>query len=151
MSTAIISSKTCFKCKKCLPLTEFYKHSAMGDGLLGKCKECTKNDVSANRLKNIDRIRQYDRDRARNPERAKAAAEISANWRKEDKRRTKAHSAVAKALRAGFLSKLPCCVCGSDKSMAHHESYDAPLIVAWYCQSHHKARHKEMVLQDITP
>lgn len=39
--------KTCFKCFKSLPFTEFYKHPAMGDGYLGKCKDCTKADTKA--------------------------------------------------------------------------------------------------------
>ena len=143
--------KTCFKCGVCQPRSNFYKHSEMGDGLLGKCKDCAKKDVAENRLKNIEKIRQYDRDRAKNPDRAKAAAEISARWRKEDSRRMASHNAVTRAVRSGKLEKQNCCICGSEKSIAHHESYDRPLDVVWYCQIHHKARHKEMVLQEIYP
>ena len=144
-------SKTCFKCDKNLPATEFYGHPAMGDGHLGKCKECTKADVIANRLKRVDYYRKYDLERAKNPERAKAAAAISKRWRQSDKRITKCHNAVVRAIRKGTLERLPCCVCGRVDTMAHHESYDRPLDVVFYCQPHHKERHKEMVLKGIEP
>ena len=40
--------KICFKCGRELPLSMFYRHSKMSDGHMGKCKDCTKADVSAN-------------------------------------------------------------------------------------------------------
>ena len=145
------SSKVCFKCGELKPLDEFYKHFAMGDGHLGKCKSCTKTDVCSNRLKNIDRIRAYDRERAKNPERAKAAAEVSAAWRKRDKRITAAHNAVTRAIRKGNLVRLPCERCGAEKAFAHHEDYNKKLDVTWLCQPCHKQRHKEMVLSGVDP
>lgn len=42
--------KRCYKCGRLLPITDFYRHPSMADGHLGKCKECTKQDVRARYL-----------------------------------------------------------------------------------------------------
>ena len=137
--------KECFKCHVVKPFTEFYKHSQMADGHLNKCKECTKNDVSSNRNQNLEKYRAYDRKRAKEPERIKAASEITKAWREEDSRRVRAHNAVARAIRNGDLVRVPCIRCGEKKSVAHHEDYDKPLEVMWLCQPCHKQRHKELL------
>jgi hypothetical protein len=136
--------KVCFKCSETKQLSEFYKHSRMADGHLNKCKDCTKNDVMEHRIKNIKKIRQYDRDRGKRPERIKANIEINRMWRAEDKRRQKAHNAVFAAVKNGKLIRQLCCRCGALKTVAHHEDYDKPLNVMWLCQPCHKQRHKEI-------
>lgn len=136
--------KECFKCKTVKPLEEFYKHSQMADGHVNKCKECNKNDVTVNRNKNIEKFRAYDRERGKNPERIKANVETTRAWREEDSRRVRAHNAVSRAIRGGYLDRLPCERCGEQKSVAHHEDYDKPLEIMWLCQPCHKQRHKEL-------
>lgn len=136
--------KTCFKCNVQKPLTDFYKHPAMADGHVNKCKECNKKDVLEHRLKNIKRIREYDKERSKHPERAKLHLEVNQAWRNQDKRRSKCHNAVAKAIKSGELVRSPCSKCGDVKSLAHHEDYDKPLEVIWFCQPCHKQRHKEI-------
>jgi hypothetical protein len=138
--------KTCFKCNVQKPLTEFYKHPAMADGHVNKCKECNKDDVTKHRLKNIDRIREYDRKRGKNLNRISLSTEITKAWRAEDKRRAKCHYEVTKAIKNGELFKKPCVKCNDAKSLAHHEDYDKPLDVVWLCQSCHKKRHIEIKL-----
>ena len=141
----MIRSKKCFKCKAVKQLEDFYKHPQMPDGHVNKCKECNKKDVTANREKNIERIREYDRERGKNKERMLANVETTRAWRAEDKRRTVAHNAVARAIRSGALERIPCIRCGEAKSLAHHEDYDKPLGVIWLCQPCHKQRHKELL------
>lgn len=52
-----MTRKVCFKCRVEKAIDDFYKHPKMADGHLGKCKECTKLDVS-NRPKALTRA--YD-------------------------------------------------------------------------------------------
>lgn len=136
------SSKTCFKCNRTLPRTEFYKHSMMGDGLLGKCKECTKTDSRLNRRNHIEYYRSYDRKRASSPNRKNLSRLNTKRVRKEIKGYQAAHNAVARAIRSGRIVKSPCQMCGSRQNIhAHHDDYFLPLNVMWLCSEHHQARH----------
>jgi len=143
--------KACNKCQKVKESDEFYPAKTTRDGLLGECKECTRARVTKRRNENIEAVREYDKERSKNKHRIALAKEVNARWRKEDSRRVAAHNAVARAIRAGELTKQPCARCGSEKSLAHHEDYNKKLEVIWLCQPHHKKRHKEMVLAGIEP
>ena len=52
-SSEVCASKACFKCLEVKPLTAYYKHPQMGDGRLGKCKDCTKDDVKKDHYRKI--------------------------------------------------------------------------------------------------
>ena len=136
--------KTCFKCNTTQPLTEFYKHNAMADGFLNKCRSCTKKEATKHRNKNLEKVREYDRERAKHPERRKANVELNRAWRNEDKRRIQCHNAVSRAIKSGELVRSSCIKCGDVNSLAHHEDYDKPLEVIWFCQPCHMQRHKEI-------
>ena len=97
--------KTCFKCNTVQPLTEFYKHNAMAGGFLNKCKSCTKKDATDHRNKNIEKAREYDKKRSKNKSRIALASAITKIWRAEDSRRSKAHSAVARAIKSGEIGR----------------------------------------------
>ena len=149
--------KTCFKCLRTLDVSEFYKHPAMKDGRLGKCKECTKADTIANRIEKIEHYRSYDKLRASAPHRVKArkdyaktdAGEIAhkrakAKWIANNPEKRKAECAVSNAIKSGKVIKEPCFVCGSENVEAHHPDYSSPLSVVWLCVSHHKEIHWNM-------
>jgi hypothetical protein len=114
----------------------------MGDGHLNKCKSCAKKDVSDHRVLNIEKVRAYDRARAKHPARAQASAAVTKAWRAEDKRRQLCHSRVSQAIKTGRLVRKPCQHCGEQKSVAHHDDYDKPFDVTWLCQPCHKEAHK---------
>ena len=130
--------KECFKCKLTKPLSDFYKHSQMKDGHVNKCIDCNGKDVAAHRIKNIDKIRKYDRDRGN-----RQSSDYLKDYRKKFPNKYRATTMVNKAIRAGKRCMEPCEVCGLEPSVGHHDDYLKPLNVRGMCQPHHKQWHEK--------
>lgn len=131
------SEKTCFKCNKTLPLEAFYKHSAMADGHLNKCKECTRLDAKNRRFgPNREKVLEADRKRGN-----RQGYDYQKQYRAANDEKYKAHTIVSYAVRTGKLKKLPCLICGNEKTEAHHPDYSSPLDVVWLCPACHKQTH----------
>lgn len=60
----------------------------------------------------------------------------------ERKIRIKARSDLNHAVRDGKIIRMPCEVCGNEKSEAHHEDHSKPLDVIWLCDKHHHEAHQ---------
>lgn len=136
------SSKECFKCLITKDMSEFYKHPAMGDGHLGKCKECTKMDAGLHRRGNLEKIRAYDVERGKLPHRKAMCIATGKRIRASPDNYLFTHARVAYALKKGTLKRMPCLMCGTTKNIhAHHDDYSKPLDVMWLCVVHHKSRH----------
>jgi len=157
--------KQCFKCGKVKPLSDFYRHPAMADGYLNKCKECAKRDSIEHRMANIEYVREYDRNRPNakdrskenkrrlnelretNPEKYRENERIRLkNYRSKNREKNMAHRAVSYSISTGRI-KNPgiCSICGSScYTEAHHEDYSKPLDIIWLCDKCHKNRHKEI-------
>jgi len=118
------SMKQCFKCGLSKARTEFYQHPQMNDGLLGKCKECTRHDVRKGRG---DHTREYDRRRYR-----------------ERKHEHIARIAVQAAIANGKLVRPEgCWSCGTPcQPEAHHADYYNALGVIFLCKECHMDCHK---------
>lgn len=147
--------KRCFKCGEIKSVDDFYKHPDMGDGHLGKCKECTKSDMRIHRENNLESIRAYDRKRGQLTHRKEAGSARQKNHREEHNRanreysarhkdRKVAHMIVGNMRKRGKLDPKPCEVCGSDdRIQAHHPDYSKPAEVVWLCQAHHMELHRK--------
>lgn len=140
-----MNSKECFKCNKEKPLDMFYKHSAMTDGHLGKCKECTKSDATNHRWNNIDKIRAYDRERGYLSHRIEANTSYMRKYRQKFPLKYKAHIAVSGAVNSSKLVKPSTCEeCNSKGQIeGHHHDYNKPLDVTWLCSSCHSCLHRD--------
>lgn len=150
--------KTCFKCLRSLPLSEFYAHPEMADGHLNKCKTCTKNDT----VMRVDKMskdpawveKEMERQRIKQA-RARAGgtacvlkgeAKHAVQERHKNKypQKYEARKQATSAVKTGRIIRKPCEVCGATNSHGHHDDYSKPLELMWLCPKHHFARHVEL-------
>jgi hypothetical protein len=132
--------KECMKCGESKPFSEFYKHKAMKDGFLNKCKSCARKDAIDNRNSKIDYYREYDRSRPR-----RGSVEATKRYRDENPVKYHAHSLINNLVRTRKIIKPSSCEsCGSSTGVeGHHDDYAKPLEVRWLCSVCHKKWHKE--------
>jgi transposase-like protein len=148
-------------CRNCLlekPLDFFYKHAAMRDGYLNKCIDCVKQRISKHRLLNIDRIKEYDKKRAKLPHRIASQKEYQKTekgriakqkamkaYKQRFPLKKAAHIITSNHIRDGKLFPASACsVCGSTSNIeGHHDDYTKPLDIRWLCISCHKKWHRD--------
>lgn len=155
------------KCTKCLvlkPRSEFYKASGFRDGLQYNCKPCQRKAQISWRERNLERARCTDRRNKREERERDGEEETRRKWNewysknserraayqnaRRDKRKEKAHHALAAALERGEIIKpLECSDCGEEKPLdGHHEDYDKPLEVVWLCRRCHVLAHDGVIV-----
>ena len=133
--------KTCFKCGKTKPITDFYAHKQMKDGHLNKCKECTKRDANNHRNQNLDFYRKYDIERSKTEKRRALSIMVGKKWEAAHRDRKNAQQKLRYAVKTGKVIKHPCFVCGKEKTEGHLPDYSRPLDVVWLCEPHHAQAH----------
>lgn len=140
-------------CKKCASEkaeAEFYHYQP------NECKVCICKRVQANRAKNVEHYRQFDRERSMRLDRVaaralyiqtergkKSHANASKKYGTENAEKKRAQTALNNAIRAGRISPWPVCALPecSKKPQAHHPDYSLPFDVVWLCPMHHKQTH----------
>lgn len=138
-------TKVCFKCQAAKSLEEFYRHPAMADGRLNKCKECTKLDVRENYVKHIEYFREYERRRSHLPDRRVQATTYRQKRRSVNRVKFVASYLTTNAIRDGRLIRQPCESCGATENIqAHHDDYSKPLEVRWLCFVCHRKVHGQL-------
>ena len=60
------------------------------------------------------------------------------------RRKDRARDILIKAVRNGTVTRKPCEVCGTMPVDAHHDNYDEPLDVRWFCRKHHLELEREL-------
>lgn len=159
----MIETKTCFSCKRVLPLTSFWKHTQKKDGRMPSCKICVaKASELSGEPEPCTKCKENPRTRSGNwcqpcinEGARKRRVENPGKWYRaltaEQKKKRRARVALYKMVQIGKIVRRPCEVCGSLKSEGHHHNgyekenrYD----VRWLCKEHHGAldRWKRMKL-----
>lgn len=147
--------KECNKCKKILPIEQFYKRDTSPDGYKNECKVCKSKRARQYRLDHPNLIKQQKALEYKNNKQACDAR--NKKWIKDNplkrkniiKKSNKKHHASVLArrnfnnsLRYKNFKRPPCQICNTPHAEAHHSDYSKPLEVVWLCRSHHAAWHR---------
>jgi len=134
-------TQECIKCNVVKPLNEYYEHSEMANGYLGKCKDCCKVDTKNNYRNHIHEYSKYEKKRAKRRKRKVQVSVSLKKWRERHPEKSKAIYLVTSAIKGGRLVKKPCMDCGAENTQAHHFDYLKPLEVIWLCYPCHLKKH----------
>lgn len=138
--------RKCCDCGIVKPLSDYYKCKRC------RCKLCEAARVRKHRAANVERFRDYDKQRRSKelltPEEWEAHIrkryDYTVKYRETNPKKLRTHQAVARAVGKGTLIPKPCEICGEVENVhAHHDDYAKPLVVRWLCSEHHIAWHLE--------
>lgn len=128
-------------CKKCgeKKRSMFYPYQP------GECKACTRARVIANRAKNVEYYRAFDRARGSSPRRKAQFIAKQRRMRAANPNMQLAHGRLRRAVINGIIAKGQRCEgCGKLPVQAHHDDHSKPLEVMWLCPVCHAGRHAEL-------
>jgi ribosomal protein L37AE/L43A len=122
------------------PCGDFYPSTLRDDRAGGQCRECVRARVKRRRVEDIERVREYDRNRALLPHRVANAVRVTREWRRAHRDRLRAHN---KAARTAIAAPPVCEGCGKPVRLEkHHHDYSRPLAVIWLCKPCHVVADK---------
>lgn len=142
-----MSTHVCIRCKGAFQANEMSSNGQNRNPTY--CKRCQNEGKRILYQANLERNRRYQRnwrlmDRMVNP---KKYVDIDKAKNQRERllhpERVLARSKIQEMTRARskVIIRLPCEVCGSINSQAHHDNYSEPLEVRWLCPLHHAEVH----------
>jgi hypothetical protein len=68
----------------------------------------------------------------------------AAEWNAANPDKRRAHHAVQNEIEQRRMLRMPCQICGAERTDAHHADYSKHLEVRWLCRSCHLREHRSL-------
>ncbi len=132
-------TKVCNQCGERKIINDFYRNHHMADGFLGACKKCVVKYQQSEKGKAIRKKHNQTENRKINQKKYRL------KWATDNSEKVYAQKKVKLAVERGDIQRGICFSCKSTKNVhGHHEDYNFPLEVVWFCQFCHIKIHKIM-------
>lgn len=154
----MIETRVCKQCGETHPITSYHL-TGKGERRRPRCKYCINQRNKDPKYKARAAVRKsqrchewpsynkqdskqyYQKNKEEIAAKSKARHEQNPN-------KTWAHQAVRYEIKMGRMKRMPCEICGAEKTEAHHSDYNKRLDVLWLCRSHHAAWHRLFITED---
>ena len=154
MDELLSTHKLCRTCNIYKRFSEFIKRERNTTGFESQCRECicekqrirylnrSKDELKYNAR--LNKIKLYTAAKRSDPL-SNRTNELSAQseYKINNREKINAQASLNRYIRRGYITRLPCQICGDLKSQGHHEDYSRPLDVIWLCRKHHSEIHRK--------
>lgn len=121
--------KKCPGCQKILSLESFCNNRSRKDGKAHYCKTCHSKNALETKIKYPDKCKVYSR---------------NTYLKRKNSFKVLARRQAYIAKRSGEIPHDNCLICGEPGETMHHDDYNRPLDITWYCWPCHRQIHRAM-------
>jgi len=141
-----------FLCKWCgetKPADQFLLRDKLRSPSQSNVRCCKPCNAQRNRDRYQDpvvRAKQQIANRDWKAHNAQRSNELHALWTARNPANLQARTRIAYLLRAGYITRQPCAICGKEPTEGHHDSYARAHweVVRWLCPEHHEQWHQHL-------
>lgn len=138
-----LTHKTCTKCRELKAIEEYWRIKKGSPLRMPVCKVCSKKAKSEYRASEHGKAVIREQFKRRYNKHTKEYIHKAMDRYLKKPEVVRAEAKARYALKKGLIEKKVCETCSGIKVEMHHDNYEKPLEVRWFCRSCHMKEHRK--------